>query len=122
MTWHGKRRQVAIDWARAPGAALALGIFGLLAYLSGVQGGGPGDFIPRLAAVALLGPVVSVALARQTGFRVLLAALLVNTGGAALHAGSAEQTRAFNECVERVKRFGRRWRATAKLPADIPAR
>jgi hypothetical protein len=90
-----------MDRARAAFAALALAVFGLIAYLGGVQGGGPGDFIPRLAAVALLGPVVALALARRTRFRVLLAALLVTTGGAAMHAGSAERARAFNECVER---------------------
>jgi hypothetical protein len=74
---------------------------GIGAYVCGAEGGGMSHLVFELAAVLFLGPTIAVAVVRQPGRRVVLAALLVIVGAAAMQAGSTERARAFNECVER---------------------
>jgi hypothetical protein len=110
-----------VNRSRVAVAASTLGGFALAAYLGGVQGGGFGDFIPKLAAILLLAPLMAIAVFCRTGRRVAFAALLATAGGAAMQAGSTERARAFNECVERgeeVRQALEAYRhATGRYPA-----
>jgi hypothetical protein len=106
---------------RIAGAGLVRGVFGLVAYLGGVQGGGFGDFVPKLAAILLLGPIIAVGVVRQTALRVALAALLVIVGSVAMQTGSTERARAFNECVERGEEVREALEAFRKATGRYPA-
>lgn len=123
LLWQGPLLPPAVNKSRVAVAALILGGFCLAAYLGGVQGGGFGDFMPKLAAILLLPPIMAIAVVRQTGLRAILAVLLVIVGAAAMQAGSTERARAFNECVERgeeVRQALKEYRqATGRYPAAL---
>lgn len=106
-------------------AASTLGGFALAAYLGGVQGGGFGDFIAKLAPILLLAPLMAIAVVRRTAQRVAFAGLLAAAGVAAMQAGSSERSRAFNECVERgeeVRQALEAYRhATGRYPVALSA-
>jgi hypothetical protein len=123
LLWQGPLLPPSVNKSRVAVAALALGAFGLAAYLGGVQGGGFGDFIPKLAAILLLAPLMAIAVVGRTGPRVAFAALLVMAGVAAMQAGGTERARAFNECVERgeeVRQALQEYRqATGRYPAAL---
>jgi hypothetical protein len=110
-----------IDRLQSIGGGFLFCALGIAAYFCGAQGGGMSHFVFELAAVLLLGPIIAVAVVRQTRLRVVVVALYLIVGAAAMQAGSTERARAFNECVERGEEVRDALKAYRQTTGRYPA-